>query len=366
LQRRSASSDAEPAPLHPHIHAHLRKTRLLAWAALAVGVAALALQATLAVTDSGGGAEARIPGVVEALAPSTFAILGQRENEQVTTGTGWVYDGERHLIATAAHVVNMADRFTVLVNGRSYAATVAAASPCDDLALLRIGSGPALHSVALGEQATLLQGETVLALGYPDDASPQDELVTTRGAVTVPRTSYNQPSPELPAYPEAIQTDAVLNPGNSGGPLVDLDGRVVGVDAAVRRQGAGGREVEGQNYAIGMDRARGVLRQLAAGQSTGWTGMSLGFPTIADLAERKLPAGLYVNGAASGTSASLAKLGYANELLIAINGLAVGTTMTTYCKAVTGLKSGDVVSLLLAHRDDAGGISLRRLPLILP
>ena len=366
LQRRSASSDVEPAALPPGIESHLRKTRLLAWAALAVGVGALALQATLLVTDSGGGAEARIPGVVEAMAPSTLAILGQRENERVTTGTGWVYDGERRLIATAAHVVNMADRFTVLLNGRSYAASVAAVSPCDDLALLHVGSGPALHSVALGEQATLLQGETVLALGYPDDASPQDELVTTRGAVTVPRTSYNQPSPELPAYPEAIQTDAVLNPGNSGGPLVDLDGRVIGVDAAVRRQGAGGRAVEGQNYAIGMDRAHEVLRQLATGQSVGWTGISVGYPTLAQLAERRLPAGLYVEGAANGTSASLAKLGYANELLVAVNGLSVGTTMTTYCKAVRGLKSGDVVSLLLARHDDAGGISLRRLPLILP
>jgi serine protease Do len=205
----------------------------------------------------------------------------------------------------------------------------------------------------------------VLALGYPEDASTADELVATRGAVTVPRTSYVRTAPELPPYPEAVQTDAVLNPGNSGGPLVDLDGRVVGIDAAARRFGTGGRSIEGQNYAIGIDRAREVLLGLAAGRSTGWTGIVLGFPTLTQLAERRLPAGLYVAGAAVGTSAAQAHLGLGNELLVAINGLSVGTTMTTYCKAVRGLKSGDSAALLLARRD-AGGIALRRLRLTLP
>jgi S1-C subfamily serine protease len=365
LQRRSASSDAEPAALPPGIEAHLRKTRLLAWAALAVGVAALALQAALLLTDTGGGAEARIPGVVENVGPSTVAILGQRGNEQVTTGTGWVLDGRRRLVVTAAHVVNQAERFTVRVGKNSSVATVVASAPCDDIAVLRVGGGAPLRPAAMGDQASLLQGETVLALGYPEDASPGDELVATRGAVTVPRTQYAKTSPELPAYPDAVQTDAVLNPGNSGGPLVDLEGHVVGIDAATRREGAGGRQIEGQNYAIGIDRARELVPGLAAGRSTGWTGIALGFPTIAELAERKLPAGLYVTGAAIGTSAAAEHLGLGNELLVAINGLAVGTTMTTYCKAMRGLKSGDTAALLLARRD-AGGLALRRLSLVLP
>ena len=376
LQRRSASSDAEaaqvppqPAPPAGGIHAleaHLRRTRLLAWAALAVGVAALALQATLALWDNGpGGAEARIPSIVQSLAPSTVAILGQRGNEQVTTGSGWVLDGERRLVVTAAHVVNQAERFTVRAGRNSSVATVLASAPCDDIAVLRVAGGVPLHTAAMGDQSTLLQGETVLALGFPEDASPGDELVATRGVVTVPRTQYRKTSPELPVYPDAVQTDAVLNPGNSGGPLVDLDGHVVGIDAATRRVGAGGRQIEGQNYAIGIDRAREVLRGLADGHSTGWTGIALGFPTIAELAERRLPAGLYVTGAAVGTSASVAHLGLGNELLVAIDGQSVGTTMASYCKAVRGMRSGDTAILLLARRD-TGGIALRRLSLTLP
>jgi len=58
-------------------------------------------------------------------------------------------------------------------------------------------------------------------------------------------------------------------------------------------------------------------------------------------------------------------LGLGNELLVAVNGPSVGTTMTTYCKAVRGLRSGENVSLLLARRD-TGGIALRRLRLVLP
>jgi S1-C subfamily serine protease len=366
LQRSSASSDAEPTPLPPQLESHLRRTRLLAWAALAVAIAALALQAALALWDSGGGgAEARIPGVVQSMTPATVAVIGQRGNEQTTTGSGWVLDGERRLVVTAAHVVNEADNFTVRVGQSSAIAGVLASAPCDDIAVLRVSGGVPLHSAAMGDQATLLQGETVLALGFPEDASPGDELVATRGAVTVPRTQYRKTSPELPIYPDAVQTDAVLNPGNSGGPLVDLDGHVVGINAATRREGANGRSIEGQNYAIGIDRTREVLRDLAAGRSTGWTGIGFGFPTIAQLAERKLPAGLYVIGTTNGTSASTDHLGLGNELLVAVNGLAVGTTMQTYCKAVRGLHTGDSVSLMLARRD-TGGIALRRIRLTLP
>jgi S1-C subfamily serine protease len=358
-QPRSASSAEE------ELRGQLRKTRLLAWAAVSVAAASLALQVVLALSDRGGGAEARIPGVVDSVGPSTVAVLGQRGNELVETGSGWVLDGEQNLVVTAAHVVNQAERFSVVVKGSSYVATVVGVSPCDDLAVLQVARGPALHSAALGDQATLLQGETVLALGFPEDASPDDELVATRGAVTVPRTSYLETSPEVPPYPQAIQTDAVLNPGNSGGPLVDLDGRVVGIDAATRRRGTGGRSIEGQNYAIGIDHARQVLRGLAAGQSVGWTGMVLGFPTLAQITERRLPAGLYVLGAVTGTPAALAHLGLADELLIAVNGQSIGTTMTTYCKAVRGLRTGDSATVELARRDETG-LALRRLRMVLP
>ena len=61
-----------------------------------------------------------------------------------------------------------------------------------------------------------------------------------------------------------MQTDTALNPGYSGGPLADLDGRLIGVNAAARTTGSDGRPLQGQNYAIGIDRARRVLGRAAA------------------------------------------------------------------------------------------------------
>jgi serine protease Do len=363
LQRPSASSASE----EQRLAAQLRRTRLLAWAAVCVATAALALAAVVGLSQRGGagGAEQRIPGVVQSLAPSTVAVIAQRGDERSETGSGWVADGERDLVVTAAHVIDGGDTFRVQAQRNSYLATVVAVAPCDDIAVVKAEQNPTLHPAAMGVQSSVLQGETVLALGFPDDASPGSELVTTRGAVTVPRTSYRQTSPELPPYPQAIQTDASLNPGSSGGPLVDLDGRVVGINGATRRRGVGGREIEGQNYAIGIDRVREVLPGLEQGRSRGWTGLTLGFPTLKELVERRLPSGLYVTGAVNGTAISLTRLDIGSDMLVAVNDRSVGTTMSTYCRAVAGLGSGDTAVLTLARRDPSG-IAVRRLRTTLP
>ena len=119
----------------------------------------------------------------------------------------------------------------------------------------------------LGETDDVEQGETVLALGYPAGAGPGEEASSTRGVVSAARTLFRDPAPDVPAYPEAIRTDTALDPGFSGGPLVDLDRNVVGVNAAARTTGEDGRPLQGANYAIAADRARGVLDALRAGRS---------------------------------------------------------------------------------------------------
>ena len=153
----------------------------------------------------------------------------------------------------------------------------------------------------------------------------------------------------MPAYRDAVQTDTALNPGNSGGPLVDLDGRVVGVNAAARTTGSDGRPLEGQNFAIGIDRARRVLGELRRGRSLAWTGATFGYPTTDELVERRLPPGLYVTGAVPGTPAARAGLGGRGELLAGVDGRRVGTTLQSYCAAMAGHTSGSRVKLTLAR-----------------
>ena len=153
----------------------------------------------------------------------------------------------------------------------------------------------------------------------------------------------------MPAYQDAIQTDTALNPGNSGGPLVDLDGRVIGVNAAARTTGSDGRALEGQNFAISIDRARSVLRDLRRGKSLAWTGATFAYPTTAELVDRQLPAGLYVTGAVPGTPAAKANIAGHGEVLAGIDGRRVGTTLQSYCEAMAGHPSGSRVQLTLAR-----------------
>ena len=163
----------------------------------------------------------------------------------------------------------------------------------------------------------------MVALGFAAGAAADDEVTSTRGVVSSASTTFRDPSPDVPGYREAVQTDTALNPGYSGGPLVDLEGRLVGVNAAARTTGSDGRPLEGQNYAIGIERARRVLAELRKGRSISWIGATFGYPTTEELLDRKLPPGLYLTGAVPGTPAARAGLGGRGELLAGVEGRAL-------------------------------------------
>jgi S1-C subfamily serine protease len=238
--------------------------------------------------------------------------------------------------------------FSVVVDGREHPAQVHAVAPCEDLALLRVRDAEGLQAAPLG--GAVEQGETVVALGYPADAGAGTTLAATTGVVSAASTSFQDPAPDVPAYPEVIQTDTALNPGNSGGPLADLDGRVIGINAAARTSGTDGRALQNQNYAIPIAHARPVLDELRAGRSQAWLGATFGYPTIEDLAEQELPPGLFLTGALPGTPVAEAGLG-ANELLVAVDGREVGNTLAGYCQAAGEIPSGRRVTLQLRGAD---------------
>jgi putative serine protease PepD len=332
-----------PAPtwsLVGRLESGTRASRRMTWIALGAAVLALGAVAVLLVS---GGDDDEVPQVVRELTPSTLLVEALRGSQRTATGSGWVLD--EGLIVTAAHVVNEGERFRV--GGQD--AEVVAAAPCEDLALLRVRSADGLTAAPLGKSSGLEQGETVVALGFPANAAAGDAVTSTRGVVSATDAQFRDPSPDVPAYRDAVQTDTALNPGYSGGPLADLDGRVVGVNAAARRTGSDGRPLEGQNYAISIDRAREVLAQLREGRSLAWTGATFGYPTTEELVERRLPAGLYVTGAVPGTPAATARVAGRGEVLAGIDGRRVGTTLQSYCQAMAGKESGSRVTWTLAR-----------------
>jgi putative serine protease PepD len=317
-----------------------RRTALIATlvATVAVAAAAIALVTLLA----GGGTGERVPEVVATLAPSTVLVATERAGARTSTGSGWVLDADAGLVVTNFHVINEGDTVTVIAGGRPRRTRVLAAAPCEDLAVLRVDDRSGLRSVSLGHDGDVEQGETVVALGFAADADPNDTATSTTGVVSVPRTSLRDPAPDVPAYPEVVQTDTALNPGASGGPLADLSGNLIGVNSAARTAGADGRKLQNVNYAIAVDRARRVLDVLRTGRGIGWTGLTFGYPTDKDLRADRLPPGLRVTGAVPGTpgAAALAQLPV-GTLIAGVDGRPIRSSLKSFCQVAGDRRAGE-------------------------
>jgi S1-C subfamily serine protease len=325
----------------------LRRARRTARIGLGLAIVALAGAVALAVAaltedeDAVGGAAPDAEAIAAAGRPSTVFVrasgLGQK-----SFGSGVVVDAEEGLVLTNFHVVGIGDDVQAGRPGALVDATMRAAAPCDDLALLEVDELEGFKPLPLGSQAKLAQGDQVVALGYPASASGGTSLTSTAGVVSSVHTSLRLPAPDSPRFPNLVQTDAALNPGNSGGPLVGEDGRLVGV-STILFQGTPTTPITDQGYAVGVDRIRVVLRELREGRSLGWFGAGLLVPPPELLRRQRLPKGLIATGATAGTNAEL--IGLEDVLIIEIGGRPVGGTLSSYCKAVKGVESGDARSM---------------------
>lgn len=289
---------------------------------------------------SSGEESKRVVEAVERAAPATVFIQVQQDGQQTESGSGWVLDSERGLIVTNAHVINAGSSFQVGSSRGLQPATVVGVAPCEDLAVLRVPSGSGLRALPLGSRSSLEVGETVVALGYPGNASTDVSLTSTKGVVSIVSSTYAEPAPDVPRYPDVIQTDTAINPGSSGGPLIDLEGRLVGVNSAGHTRSRDGRTIQGQSYAIGIDRVKQILPSLIRGRSIGWIGVGFSYPTAGGFARGDTAVGLSVGAAAPGSSAAHAPLGAQGTKILSVNGRAVGESLAGWCDAVRGIASG--------------------------
>jgi serine protease Do len=190
-----------------------------------------------------------------------------QEQRSDSAGSGFLI-GADGLVVTNHHVIDGATDLTVLVAGREYKAEVKGDDPATDIALLQVKTDEPFTYLELGDSESLRVGDWVMVIGSP----LQLQNSVSVGVVSAKTRSINiTPDPSLENF---IQTDAAINFGNSGGPLVDLQGRVVGIATAINF-GA-----ENIGFAVPVSTLRRILPQLQESGSVrrGYLGV-----TIADL-----------------------------------------------------------------------------------
>ncbi len=265
-------------------------------------------------------------------------MRGQRH---VSSGSGFVITPDGYIL-TNNHVVEGATKLQVtLENGDRYSADVVGTDPMIDLGLIKIDTkGQKLPTLPLGDSDNLRVGQWVMAIGNPFSL----EQTVTVGVVSGKKRQVNIGS-TVPGLANFIQTDAAINFGNSGGPLIDGQGRVVGINTAIQR----GEMAEGIGFAIPINEARKAAEELRTGGSVkrGYLGITMNPTAINDKAKSyyKLPDkdGVIVANVTPNEPAAKAGL-KANDVIRKIDGEAVKNNQELLAM-IASRKPGETVRL---------------------
>jgi len=211
-------------------------------------------------------------GVVEVL--STFATVsstspyGQSSSSAQALGSGFIVSTDGTILTNAHVVSNNGARATSVkvvfktqsgsgTDTTTVAASVVGVDETSDVAVLKVDplKAPALDPLPLGDSSAVQVGEAVVAIGNPLGY----DFSVTSGIVSA--TNRNLQSPNGSVIPDGIQTDAAINEGNSGGPLIDASGHVIGINEQIASQSGGN---QGLGFAVPINTAASVMKQLQA------------------------------------------------------------------------------------------------------
>jgi S1-C subfamily serine protease len=272
-----------------------------------------------------------------------------KSEPQSDIGTGFLID-DKGDFATNNHVVNGQKTVAVTIGSRTYKGVVIGTDPLDDLAVVRVSGGPNLRPLPLGTAQNLQPGQMVVAIGNPF------QLTSSVTAGIVSGLNRSMPTDSGRVLSGLVQTDAALNPGNSGGPLLDASGQVVGINTAIESPIEGS---VGIGFAIPIDRLRQVLPRLLAGQPVEhpWLGIA-GYdidPTVQQQYNLPVAAGVLVvsvdphgpaakAGLKGDTSSNPKKPKGDGDIIVSVNGKPV-TSVADLTTAISQYKVGSQVTL---------------------
>jgi putative serine protease PepD len=257
--------------------------------------------------------------------------------QSIDTGTGFVVDA-RGDILTASHVVANASSITVkFADGTVRTARVRGTDTSNDVSVLHVDpSGLTLHPLALGSTAALAVGDP---LGVIGDPFGYNRSLST-GVVSALGRAIQAPNGYLIA--RAVQTDAAVNPGNSGGPVFDAQGKVVGIVDQIATGGSGADQSSGVSFAVPIDAVKSELSQLESGKAVQhpYLGVSLQEAAINSQ-------GAQVQSVSADSPAAAAGL-RAGDLITALNGTRV-TGPNQLVDDLAALQPGDRIALTVTR-----------------
>jgi S1-C subfamily serine protease len=308
--------------------------------------------------------------------PGTVQVFGRAQgtSDDDEFGTAVIYDKADGLAITNAHVVTGTTAEQVrFADGSTSPVHVLGVSPCDDVAVIHIQEmDPSSKQLKLGNSSSVHPADSVYVMGYPgsfQDISTE-KVIFTSGTVQAANVSA-QPDPGSPAYTDTIQHSATINHGNSGGPLLDAKGDVVGINSLIDF-GTPDEQVQGQYYSIAINHVKPLLKQLADQESPNYLGWQLvplseepmaawfpyiGFGTEAQgqtadtwLADNNVD-GLLVRGVDPGSAADKGNLDQ-GDLLQEIQDVPV-TTVQQVCDVLQSSLPGSTLELQGRYLTDA-------------
>lgn len=287
------------------------------------------------------------PGVVDITASSGGSSFddgspfgapgGQGSSSGTATGTGFVVDEQGHIV-TAAHVVDNATSLTVAFqDGTTRTAHLLGKDDATDVAVLKVDpAGLTLHPLQLGSSASLKVGDPVAAIGDPFG---YERSISTGIVSGVDRTIQ---APNGFTVAHAIQTDAALNPGNSGGPVLNAAGQVIGIADQIATGGSSNGNT-GVGFAVPIDLVKAELGQLKAGESVRHAYLGI---STADATSTTVPGAIIAQVVAGGPAEQA--------------GVRAGDTITAVGSTQVH-NSNDLVAAIAAHRPgDRVELTVRR------
>ena len=294
---------------------------------------------------------------VENTGPAVVTVVGTLPGQRTPFGTSaestvsgsGVFISEDGYILTNNHVIEDAQTILViLADGSEQAATLVGTDLYSDLAVLK-AAGEVPTAAITGNSDALNQGETVIAIG-----SPLGEFMNTVTVGVISATGRSIDTGYGYQIQDLIQTDAAINSGNSGGPLLNLAGEVIGINTLVVRDSSSGTVAEGLGFAIPINTARAVAEQIIEKGyfSRPYVGINWQSITPRIAAVYRLPAeyGVYITQVAENSPASRAGL-QPGDIITGIEETALDATHT-YINTLFQYAPGDTVTLTVMRDNE--------------